>query len=187
MCELCRCVRQRAASRAITNLNLSNCRLTAIDPAVTELINLVRLDLSHNLFFPEVSHTAVDQGCQSFPSTMVDEWWGGCTQVPQELAGLTTLTWLDLCSNAGSAEAAAALGIRSEEGDKLVPKMRVTEQGRRFLLHFLALAALTLSVTEEEEAALAKFLSELQSGRKGPFELVLRDTQEFNPVEEAWW
>ena len=47
-----------------------------------------------------------------------------------------------------------ALGVQVA-GVALVPKMRVTEQGCRFLLQFPALAVLCLSVTGEEKAALA--------------------------------
>ena len=93
-------------------------------------------------------------------------------QVPQELAGLTTLTYLSLLRNAGSREVAVALGLQMK-GVALVPKMRVTEQGCRFLLPFPALAYLSLSVTVEEKAALVGFLTELQRSRNGPVRLHL--------------
>ena len=97
-------------------------------------------------------------------------------QVPQELAGLTTLTYLSLLNNAGSREVVVALGVRME-GVGRVPKMRVTRQRCRFLLHFPALADLRLSVTGEEKAALAGFLTELQRGRSGPLRLHLDNSE----------
>jgi len=69
-----------------------------------------------------------------------------------------------------------ALGVHME-GVAMVPKMRVTEQGCRFLLQFPALAVLCLSVTEEEKAALAGFLTELQSSRNGPLRVYLDDSE----------
>lgn len=86
-------------------------------------------------------------------------------QVPQELAGLTMLTSLNLRGNAAGRDAAVALGVIAE-GVALVPKMRVTEEGCRFLLHFPVLAELYLTVTQEEKAALAGFLAELQRGKR---------------------
>ena len=100
--------------------------------------------------------------------------WVAYMQVPQELAGLTTLTYLNLCNNTVSMEAAVTLGVQEIA---LVPKMRVTEQGFSFLLHFPALADLWLSVTGEEKAALAGFLTELQRGRSGPLRLHLDDSE----------
>lgn len=86
--------------------------------------------------------------------------WNGCMQVPHELASLTTLTMLDLLWNSASRE-----GPMSVYAKGLVPKMRVTEQNCRFLLQFPALAALHLDVTQEEKAALAGFLADLQTGK----------------------
>lgn len=109
-------------------------------------------------------------------------------QVPQELAGLTTLTYLSLFNSLASREAAVALGMQLDffEGVALVPKMRVTEQGCRFLLHFPALAFLDLSVTEKEKAALAGFLTELQRGRNGPFQVCLNHSRAFVLEKKPW-
>ena len=100
----------------------------------------------------------------------------GWLQVPQELASLTALTRLDLDWNAGRAE--APVGVQSD-GVVLMPKMRVTEQGCRFLLHFSVLAAVHLMVTEEEEAALAGLLTDLREGRDGPCPVCFKRSQEF--------
>ena len=110
--------------------------------------------------------------------------WVAYIQVPQELAGLTTLTCLSMMSNGASMEVAAALGVQMK-GVAMVPKMRVTEQGCRFLLHFPALAILSLSVTGEEKAAVAGFLAELQRGRNGPFRLHLDDSEAFISEKET--
>ena len=81
-----------------------------------------------------------------------------------------------------------ALGVQME-GVALVPKMRVTEQGCRFLLHFPALAELSLSVTGEEKAALAGFLNELQRGRNGPCHVYLdnSDSKAFISEQQTWF
>lgn len=91
-------------------------------------------------------------------------------QVPCELASLTTLTMLNLSMSAGSV---------FTDGRGTVPKMRVTEQSCRFLLHFPALAALRLDVTGEERAALAGFLADLQAGRDCPCDVILRHSLDF--------
>ena len=152
----------------LTALSLPTCSFTAIDPAVANLAKLERLNLNENQFFPEVPYQYQfgHAGKASIYSNMFNRWLLNM-QVPQELAGLTTLTYLSLLENSGSREAAVALGVHME-GVALEPKMRVTEQGCRFLLHFPALAKLNLLVTAEEKAALAGFVTELQRGRSSP-------------------
>ena len=78
--------------------------------------------------------------------------------MPQELAKLTTLTSLNLFYN----REAIAVGLSEL-------KMRVTPGNCRFLLQFPVLAKVSLEVTQEEEDALAEFLTELQRGRNIPF------------------
>ena len=72
-------------------------------------------------------------------------------QVPQELSTLTQLEVLNLLSNYVHAEHP----VQDQE------KMRVTEQGCRFLLSFKALKHLYLPVTKEEHAALAGFKADM--------------------------
>ncbi len=85
-----------------------------------------------------------------------------CKQVPYELAKLTTLTMLNMTMNAGSREAAGGVFTN---GRLTLPKMQVTPRGLHFLLRFPALAALEMDVTQEEKAALARFLAKLQARR----------------------
>ena len=92
-------------------------------------------------------------------------------QIPQELAELTMLTHLSL------ERCWAPVAVRVPP--YLFPKMQVTEEGCRFLRHFPVLAALRLSVTKEERAALAGFLAKLQVGKCSTFRPDLTDCEGF--------
>ena len=172
----------------LTELSLPYCNLTAIDPTITNLVNLVSLNLNQNIFFPEVCYPCPLLGHAPKASVWFSMLNGRIAymQVPQELAGLTTLTYLNLLNTTGSREAVVALGVQME-GVGLVPKMRVTEQGCRFLLHLPALASLSLSVTGEERAAMAGFLTKLQRGRNGPFHLYLDNSEAYIHLDNETW
>ena len=163
--------------RTLRELHLSCCELTAIDPAITQLRNLEELDLSKNWFFPEVCSVPVGPYSRGFAwcSTVVKV--GVCVQVPQELAGLTPLTRLCLLD----CGAGVASGVHPDGKHAMVPKMRVSEQNCRFLLHFPFLANISLSVTKEEKAALelAGFLTKLQVGKSSDFCFFLGVCEEF--------
>lgn len=91
-------------------------------------------------------------------------------QVPQDLSCLTQLTRLDLRMN-------AIVPIPYPGGAwdiSTAPRMRVTEQGCRFLLNFPALASIYLTVIEEERAALAGFIASMRRVREGRSVLCLR-------------
>ena len=109
----------------------------------------------------------------------------GYLQVPQELASLTTLTRLNLSWNTGTREATVASGAHADETN-LVPKMRVTEQSCRFLLHFPSNVEVLLMVTQEEKAALAGLITNLQRVRYGLSVLFMQLSQEF-VVEISVW
>ena len=157
----------------ITGLSLVHCNLSAIDPAISQLANLVSLNISQNLFYPEMC-LHLSPVSQRFTGRKVDlRVVMGCMQVPLELASLTTLTKLSLLWNGKRRAPGLERVQRGQDGSVLVPKMRVTEQGCRFLLHFPVLAALLLSVTRKEEAALAEFLADPQMGRNGPCNVTL--------------
>ena len=101
-------------------------------------------------------------------------------QMPQELASLTTLTELNLRQNPGHREAANAL----RHAVPLVPKMRVTEQSCRFLLHIPVLRTVYLTVTPEEKSALSGLHNwkDPQVLRNGPRVLSLELSQEYVSV-----
>ena len=98
--------------------------------------------------------------------------------MPQELASLTNLISLDLSENVG------AVGVEEDAPEKnLLPKMRVHDAGLRFLLHMPRLAAVHLSVTEEERADLAGLLGDLERVRSGSC-AVLLDLSKENIMEK---
>lgn len=97
------------------------------------------------------------------------DWWTNWLQVPQELASLTALEWLDLSDN-------AALGVQP---DAPARKMKVTDQNCRFLLHFPAIAAVHLSVTQEEKSALAGLLTDMERSRGRPSIFILELSRQF--------
>ena len=70
----------------LTELSLPWCNLTAIDPAIIDLVNLVGLNLNHNQFFPEVCHPRVRWAKPSLSSLL--NTWVAYMQVPQGLARL---------------------------------------------------------------------------------------------------
>ena len=99
--------------------------------------------------------------------------------MPQELARLTTLTYLSLLRNAAKSKAVAPLKM-APHGRMLVPKMRVTPQHCRFLLQFPRLVFLHLTVTEEEKAALtAGLLTKLERVRNGAIRVSLDISEDF--------
>lgn len=87
-------------------------------------------------------------------------------QVPQELSSLTTLTKLSLHENYAPVEQAPD-SEEDEHGRRKLPKMRLTEESLRFLLHFPHLKIVYLSATREEREALAGFRADMRRVRKG--------------------
>ena len=85
-------------------------------------------------------------------------------QVPQELASLTTLTMLSLARNQGTRDAGRALGWYSGDGLLVMPKMWVTEEACRYLLHFPVLSALYLTVFQGEAPVPGGLFAHLQKG-----------------------
>lgn len=107
--------------------------------------------------------------------------WVDCVQVPQELAKLSTLTFLNLSRNAASSQRADIPLKLAPNGRILVPKMRVTQRNCGFMLHFPSLSCLGLSVTEEEKAALRGLFTKLEIVRSGAIRFLLGICEEFVP------
>ena len=92
----------------------------------------------------------------------------GHVQVPQELSSLTQLTKLNLYLNAAAQDGAPAGDVvQDDDGTVLRPKMRVNEQGCRYMLTFPALRIVYLNVTRAERAALAGLRADMRRVRKG--------------------
>ena len=151
-------------------------RLDSNSSSNSNLKSLLSLRLSNNKLFPEVRSKLgwVMRELLYTGAVLVDRWHVSF-QVPQELAGLSTLTRLCLL------KCGAGVAGVVHRGEKVVPKMRVTEENCRFLLHFPVLKDISLSVTEEEKAALerAGFLMKLQEGKCSAFFPHLEVCREF--------
>lgn len=146
-------------------LDLSRCSIQSVSPAISQLVCLKRLDLSYNNLYPEVRRAGSLHACYAIDSRMPHH-AACCTQVPQELSSLTTLTKLNLCSNVAPEET-ARVGQPNEDGEIQLPKMRLTETSLRFLLHFPYLRIVYLSITWEERDALAGFRTDMRRVHKG--------------------
>ena len=167
----------------LTALTLQNCGIEAISPCISNLRKLRFLDLGRNC----LAEVRSDAGLLSVPPPeifVVYRWPSvglGRMQVPQELSSLTQLTKLNLYQNAAASTSGEPAGdtVQDEDGNVLRPKMRVTEQGCRYLLTFGALRTVYLTVTKEERAALAGFRADMRRVRKGRNVVYLRLSEAF--------
>lgn len=100
--------------------------------------------------------------------------------MPQELSSLTTLTKLHLFQNAAPRHAALSQE-ENEHGQVQVPKMRLTEQSLRWMLHCPRLRIVYLSATKAEREALAGFRADMRRVRKG------RNVLHFKLCEDHIW